>query len=897
MEKTIGFIVTAGHLDIEWYQPMRSYRFWTVEALEDLKNFAAQRSDFKSYMLDGQFFPLEMYLDVVPEDEVVIRELIASGKLTIGPFYTQFDEWLISGESIVRNCLYGERKCKAFGGYMKAGYLPDNFGHPRQMPQILQSFGIDSLMFQRGLPEIPGGHPDEFMYKGIDGTEVFASHFRDSYLGAFDMFGKEVEPIYPREVPYYADYLSFEHHKALASHDDPERIAKSLINNVHKIKDRFPSGVILLLSCYDHLPPQINIGDSVKYANEMQDEIEFVLGTVEEYVRLVQPRLTDPKIYDVELIGSKYHGILLGAQSTRTYLKRQNFACEILLEKYAEPLDAIASLYGYTDKPALFDEAWRFMMINSAHDSIHGSSVDEVHVEMEARFSAVRQIAAGIIHDAIKHLGKNVKPWYPETEKGILSFSPVKTDFMQPMEVWLPIKDKEIDIIDTQGNVMPTQILKRESIEMNGIGKPRNMLYPDGDLRKVVFLAAPNAFAVERYSSLECKTPGTAISAGDTFIDTELIRVEIKGALINILNKKTGKWNYNLNLLEEDCDCGDAWDYSPSWIPGEIVRSSSCQFTSRLVECGSVYAVIEMNGEINVPHHLVGDNRSSERVSLPITFKITVYNGIARVDVKLIIENNAKDHRIRLCVPTGIKTESVLSGGQFAVLDRLIERPKEIEPWGQPPTQSLPCREWIALNDNASGLAIAFKGIYEYEAKIEPLTGHPNIHLTLLRGFQLMSRYNTMAREVIASPTSNTPGAQCLGVHEIEWSYIPFKTNQTDRTPFLKLAESFLYPPVSHVIRNKLESNDIVSIPSVFDWDVGNVVFSSFKRCLDRDGFILRLFENQGKSASFKLKQHHFNKAFLSDMNEKNICELSISNGEIKLDIEPYKIMTIKLTV
>ena len=107
MEKITGFIITAGHLDIEWYQPLNSYRFWTVEALEDLKQ-AAKRSDFKTYVLDGQVFPLEEYLEVVPEDECEMRELIYSGKLAIGPFYTQFDEWIPSAENMIRNCLYGK---------------------------------------------------------------------------------------------------------------------------------------------------------------------------------------------------------------------------------------------------------------------------------------------------------------------------------------------------------------------------------------------------------------------------------------------------------------------------------------------------------------------------------------------------------------------------------------------------------------------------------------------------------------------------------------------------------------------------------------------------------------------------------------------------------------------
>jgi alpha-mannosidase len=104
--KLTGFIITAGHLDIEWYQPLRSYRFWTIETFEDLKK-AVKRDDFTCYVLDGQVFPLEEYLEAVPQDEKEMRSLIGQGKLAIGPFYTQFDEWLPSAENMIRNCRSG----------------------------------------------------------------------------------------------------------------------------------------------------------------------------------------------------------------------------------------------------------------------------------------------------------------------------------------------------------------------------------------------------------------------------------------------------------------------------------------------------------------------------------------------------------------------------------------------------------------------------------------------------------------------------------------------------------------------------------------------------------------------------------------------------------------------
>lgn len=921
MEKTIGFIITAGHLDIEWYQPLCSYRFWTVEALEQLKK-AAERTDFKSYVLDGQIFPLEEYLEVVPEDEECMKELIRQGKLAVGPFYTQFDEWIPSAENMIRNCLYGKRKSHKYGGYMKAGYLPDNFGHPLQMPQILQNFGIDSLMFMRGMPEVSGDHPDEFIYEGLDGSTVLASHFRESYSGAFDIFDKDNDPIQPREVPYYDEYLSFEYHKELAWHDDPERIARNMIKNVHRIKSRYPSNVVALIAGYDHLPPQINIGETVKKANEMQDEIEFVMGNAEEYVRMVQKNMKDPVVYkDMELLGSRYQSILLGALSTRTYLKRHNFGCEALLERYAEPLDAIASVEGYRDRHTLLDEAWRYMLINSAHDSIHGSSTDEVHVEMEARFAKVRQIAAGVIHEAMAYLGAYTARWWEKAAgtksiqwavkatfaenngymhkilpKGFLTYTPVTTENAQPSEIWLPIGDAEVCICDEAGNTYPTQIEKREPIEKNGLGQPRNSAFPDAIYRKILFMHNGEMGSVRSYAAIPGKQADFEnLQAGKDFLENKYVRVDVTNAGIDLWDKKNDKHYYNLNLLEEEADAGDAWDFSKPWIDGEIVHSSMFTFESRLVDCGQVKATLEINGNMKVPACLEGDIRSGQKVDIPVKFYISIWRDTERVDVKLELDNNAKDHRIRLKIPANVKTNHVLSQGHLAVLDRPVKRP-EGNAWYQTPTRLLPCREWIAVQDAENGLAVALKGMYDYEAVMNPATGEPDLYVTLVRGIGMMGRINMMERKVPASEAIQTPEAQCLGKQVMEWSYVPYQVSETDKAPFVSKVQSYLYPAVNHAVRSELVSEKYDSeLPAFYRWEEKNIQFSALKKCADKDGYILRFYENQGRKTKMKLYIYGFSKAWYSNMAEEKLEPLEIVDDCVEIEVLPYKAVSIML--
>lgn len=103
--------------------------------------------NYPCYVLDGQTVVLEDYLSTNPQDEQRIKKLVNEGRLKIGPWYTQTDEMVVGGESIVRNLLYGKLDCDKFGSRMMIGYLPDSFGQSAAMPKILNGFGIEKSLF------------------------------------------------------------------------------------------------------------------------------------------------------------------------------------------------------------------------------------------------------------------------------------------------------------------------------------------------------------------------------------------------------------------------------------------------------------------------------------------------------------------------------------------------------------------------------------------------------------------------------------------------------------------------------------------------------------------------------------------------------------------------------
>src|SRR5262249_2976893 len=99
--------------------------------------------------------------------------------LHVGPFYTQADTLLADGESLIRNLVAGIRRGDALGGAMRIGYMPDQFGHAAQLPQILRLFGIDVAVLWRGVG--PHRPPHAFQWLAPDGSAVTTLWLQDGY--------------------------------------------------------------------------------------------------------------------------------------------------------------------------------------------------------------------------------------------------------------------------------------------------------------------------------------------------------------------------------------------------------------------------------------------------------------------------------------------------------------------------------------------------------------------------------------------------------------------------------------------------------------------------------------------------------------------------------------------
>src|SRR5947209_6162791 len=186
------FVVPHTHWDREWYRPLEHFRVMLGRVVDEVLETLERDPAFTSFTLDGQAIVLEDYVAVRPENEPRLRALIAAGRIEIGPSYVLPDEFLVGAEPLVRNLLIGRSVCRQFGGRPSpAGYLPDSFGHPLQLPQILAGFGIETFLFSRGL----GDELDElgviFDWIAPDGSAVLALQLLSDYSNFANISGAD----------------------------------------------------------------------------------------------------------------------------------------------------------------------------------------------------------------------------------------------------------------------------------------------------------------------------------------------------------------------------------------------------------------------------------------------------------------------------------------------------------------------------------------------------------------------------------------------------------------------------------------------------------------------------------------------------------------------------------
>src|SRR5580704_15770991 len=172
-------VVPHTHWDREWYLPFQAFRMGLVEVLDEFLPRLETDAGYDRFLLDGQMAAVDDYLELRPGAVGRLRRLADEGRLTLGPWYILMDEFLVSGETMIRNLQLGLERAAALGGAMAVGYLPDMFGHVAQMPQLLRLAGFEHAVVWRGVPAAVDR--SAFWWQAPDGSTVRAEYLLGGY--------------------------------------------------------------------------------------------------------------------------------------------------------------------------------------------------------------------------------------------------------------------------------------------------------------------------------------------------------------------------------------------------------------------------------------------------------------------------------------------------------------------------------------------------------------------------------------------------------------------------------------------------------------------------------------------------------------------------------------------
>jgi len=893
VNKITYHFVSQTHWDREWVLSFEEYRVMLVDFWNDLFNIFENDPDFKHFMTDGQMQMVMDYLEVKPQNFERIKELVQSGRLSIGPWYIQIDQFIPSGESHIRNLLIGVEMAQKFGRAMPIGYIPDQFGHIAQMPQILRGFDIETAVIYRGFGGEPGQESSEYVWESPDGSKVLMFHLpKDGYsFGYFAM-------------------------------DDEDTIFKRFERLRSEIDARARASHRLILNGGDHHWPDIKLTKALKLLKTKYSDFEFLHSTLENFADCVRSEVDLeklPKHFGETRFGLRHaFAVIGGTASTRVYIKQRNYLAQIKLERILEPLNSFSFILAKKDRSELIKLAWLYCLQNQDHDTINGTAVDRVYHEALVRYLKIDEITNAFSFQATNDIIPFDSKFFKDDKHiFIFNLSPFELDKVVECEVEFHLQDvvvglnpdvkpsqslSRVDgfrIFDSDGGEVEYQVLSRDtkySLVWGYHEYPHQILVDR--FKILVDLKNLPSFGwkrldIVRDSSIvvyEEKVKYGVDEFGIFYMENDFLKIKVnKNGSIKVIDKEKRIEFDNLNIFEESGDVGDEYNYC---FPDEDELYYSTDFTPsiEIIEKGPLRCAVQIRYNIPVPSYTTQSGRSKEKIDMEISSVIYLNYNSKRVDVKTKVNNKAKNHRLRVIFDTGLNTNTSYADSQFCIVKRIHKKYNwEDYPYEKPLNLEV-LQRFVCVQDEIKGIAIFTKGLYEYELSIdEP----GRLAITLLRGVGQLSESNLKTRPGGDAGWKNeTPDAQCIGIYEFEYSIFVYKANEFEDV--CKQAE--LYHSPNFYVKRKQEMKEISDV-SLINFEGNGINYSALKVSEDKKGVIFRFYNPFWKDSWFRFKPN-FDYASVSivKLNEEKIALLEPDEDKFfKVDVEPFKIITIKV--
>lgn len=385
------------HIDVAWLWTVAQTREKAERSFSTVLNLMRRYPEYKFMSSQPQLY--QHVKEVNPELYDEIKERVAEGRWEVeGAMWLEADCNLISGESFVRQILHGKRfMMKEFGVDSKVLWLPDVFGYSAALPQILKKSGVDKFFTTKISWNESNKMPnDTFIWKGIDGTEIF-THFIDTYVCKIDP---------SRVLTTWRNYKN-----------------KSLTNKTLLTAGYGDGGGGTSAEMLEY-QRRLASGIPGMPRTEFKTAGEFLNDIEKDFYKNTEELRNIPK-WDGELYLEMHRGTYTSIAKN----KKNNRISELRTQE-AETLSvADMMLLGGKYESETFEKNQINILLNQFHDIIPGSSIKEVYDVTDSEYARIIGDAKRIIGEKLTAIAENIN-----TDGGVLVYNPAPyemTDFVE----------------------------------------------------------------------------------------------------------------------------------------------------------------------------------------------------------------------------------------------------------------------------------------------------------------------------------------------------------------------------------------------------------------------------------------------------------------------------------
>ncbi len=947
MSKKFRMHVTCGtHWDREWRHTAEQSKLRLTDLVDSIIELLERKPSYKTFCLDGGLIVVEDYLTVRPENEERLRRLIQAGRIQLVGWYTLPEMFTVAPEALIRNLLVGQRMARAIGGTMESGYTATSYGQTSQLPQLYRGFGISTAIFYRGTNR----HvlPSLFLWEGADGTRLHTLRTFDEvtrtnwyfYVHQPLVLGKP-----PRDLSYTYDKANLPVHlcdeglylkafSLLHEKEDFLRDEASLKNALALLtKQAMPYAVgsqVLAMNMEDNDKPFEKLPEMVDAMNSVSPDIEFVQSSLDEYMQAIIAGSPESKLHvhkgelRYPVVEGGFNGLLGATHSSRPRLKLLNENAETLLVHLAEPLASVASFYGAEYPRTILDRAWLALLSNQAHDSICGAAVDQAHEDMLYRFSIARTVAEEIVCRGVSALFRRLDTatGFQNTDHTITLFNTLNRPRKEVVALVIDLPrmgsgggivdpatgvgadSREIDyfdIVDRNGKAVPCHVLSKESIQM-AVERDRDTAaakFPAIRRRLLVEVEVPEmgwaTYALRPRGPQYVKNPQPVadrplLARENGVLENEFLRVQIApNGTFSLRDKTSGREMAGLHYFTDSGEVGSAHrSVQPQRNTVQTSLGSAAAIT--LVESSLLRGVYRIDLTLTVPAAATNDTRDRlpQTMELPITTWLTLEKGAKSLKLRTKLTNAARDHKLRVLFPTGIRTDEAAVESAFSVERRGV-RWTETGDNAEGFFAFQPMQNFVDLSDGKVGLAVLNRGMREYEVMDD---ADRTLAITLLRTHRA---YMTPNADMTPEEFDRFTGLHAMGELECRYALMP---HAGDWESGGVLWEAYRHKVDIQAIQGLPKPGELPAAMSFFTVSpAGAVMMAALKQSEDGQATVLRVWNTTGTEQTVSVTTRLPVKAARRvRLDETPMADLELRDGTFRLALRPHEIATVTLS-